>query len=43
MSAAMEKDALPRRVLLVDPLAGTRVTVMAMLEESGHEVLPVSD
>ena len=31
----------PLRVLLVDPLAGTRVTTLAILEELGHEVLAV--
>ncbi|MBR0672078.1 response regulator [Neoroseomonas soli] len=38
-----EEEAQALRVLLVDPLPGTRVTVIAMLEEQGHEVLPVSD
>ncbi|WP_198370667.1 response regulator [Roseomonas rosulenta] len=39
----MAEDPVPRRILLVDPLAGTRVTVQAMLDAAGHEVLPVSD
>jgi CheY-like chemotaxis protein len=39
----MTEDPAPLCVLLVDPLAGTRVTVQAMLEDAGHEVLPVSD
>lgn len=39
----MAEDPAPHCVLLIDPLAGTRVTVQAMLEQAGHEVLPVSD
>jgi CheY-like chemotaxis protein len=31
------------RVLLVDPLASSRVVTLGMLEEAGHEVLPVTD
>lgn len=30
------------RVLLVDPMASSRVVTLTMLEEAGHEVLPVS-
>jgi CheY-like chemotaxis protein len=39
----MAEHPAPLRILLVDPLPGTRVTVQAMLEEAGHEVLPVPD
>jgi CheY-like chemotaxis protein len=39
----MTDDTEPLRILLVDPLPGTRVTVQVMLEDAGHEVLPVSD
>ena len=39
----MTEDPAPLCVLLVDPHAGTRVTVQVMLEDAGHEVLPVSD
>jgi CheY-like chemotaxis protein len=39
----MPEAAPPRRVLVVDPLAGTRAIVIAMLEEAGHEALPVAD
>lgn len=31
------------RVLLVDPMASSRVVTLTMLEELGHEVLPVTD
>jgi CheY-like chemotaxis protein len=31
------------RVLLVDPLASSRVVTLTMLEEAGHEVLPVTN
>lgn len=40
---AEEPESLALRVLLVDPMPATRATVVAMLEEEGHEVLPVSD
>ena len=30
------------RVLLVDPMASSRVVTLTMLEEAGHEVLPAS-
>ncbi|MBR0682706.1 hypothetical protein GXW74_19600 [Roseomonas eburnea] len=40
---AGEQEAAALCVLLVDPMPATRVTVIAMLEEQGHEVLPVSD
>lgn len=38
-----EEEAAPLRVLLVDPMPATRVTVLGMLEERGHEVLAVAD
>lgn len=38
-----EEEAPPLRVLLVDPMPATRATVLHMLEEQGHEVLPVAD
>lgn len=41
---AEEAEALPAlRVLLVDPMASSRVVTLTMLEEAGHEVFPVSD
>jgi CheY-like chemotaxis protein len=39
----MTDDSAPLCILLVDPMPGTRVTVQVMLEDAGHEVLPVSD
>jgi CheY-like chemotaxis protein len=39
----MTGEAATLTVLLVDPLPGTRVTTQRMLEEAGHEVMPVSD
>lgn len=39
-----EPEAPPAlRVLLVDPMASSRVVTLTMLEELGHEVLPVTD
>ena len=39
-----EEDApAPLRVLLVDPLGGTRAPVIAMLESLGHTPIPVGD
>lgn len=40
---AEEQETAALRVLLVDPMPASRVTVIAMLEEQGHEVLPASD
>ncbi|MEO3471359.1 hypothetical protein AAFN86_05770 [Roseomonas sp. CAU 1739] len=41
----MSEPEAPRalRVLLVDPMASSRVVTLTMLEELGHEVLPVTD
>lgn len=41
----MSEPEAPRklRVLLVDPLASSRVVTLTMLEEAGHEVLPVTN
>ncbi|GGJ39072.1 response regulator [Neoroseomonas lacus] len=41
----MSESEAPRklRVLLVDPLASSRVVTLTMLEEAGHEVLPVTN
>jgi CheY-like chemotaxis protein len=39
----MAEDSAPLCVLLFDPHAGTRVTVQAILEDAGHQVVPVSD
>lgn len=41
----MTEPEAPRvlRVLLVDPMASSRVVTLTMLEELGHEVLPVTD
>lgn len=41
----MAEAEAPRalRVLLVDPMASSRVVTLTMLEELGHEVLPVTD
>jgi CheY-like chemotaxis protein len=40
---AMSDQPPPHCVLLVDPLPGTRVVAQNVLEDAGHEVLPVSD
>jgi CheY-like chemotaxis protein len=43
-AAMAEEDApAPLRVLLVDPLGGTRAPVIAMLESLGHTPIPVGD
>lgn len=41
--AEQEETPTPLRVLLVDPLGGTRAPVIAMLEELGHVPVPVGD
>jgi len=41
--AEPEERAAPLRVLLVDPLGGTRAPLIAMLEELGHLPVPVGD
>jgi CheY-like chemotaxis protein len=43
-AAEAEPEALPAlQVLLVDPMASSRVVTLTMLEEAGHHVFPVSD
>ncbi|MBR0648233.1 response regulator [Roseomonas terrae] len=40
---AADETLPPLRILLVDPMASSRVVTLGVLEEAGHEVLPVSD
>lgn len=46
MSESVEEQPQPlpaMQVLLVDPMASSRVVTLTMLEEAGHHVFPVSD
>ncbi len=43
MSESEAPSPQPLRVLLVDPMASSRVVTLTMLKEAGHEVIPISD